>query len=191
MASARAVAPNRHESPRCAESALSRAARAGGATTRRAEIRPLRPAPDRWPASCYVGQSDPVPSRSPFPRARPLLVVAPATADRGELFAGLEARGDFRVLYAATVDEALQALRERPVALLIAAPELPAAAVSELLASREEVRPALPVLVIRHRQSEEPPGWERGGVGILRRPLLPDALSRSIDVVLGLAARRA
>jgi DNA-binding NtrC family response regulator len=127
-----------------------------------------------------------VPPRSPLPRARPLLVVAPATADRGELFAGLEARADFRVVYAATVDEALQALRERPVALLIAAPELPAAAVSELLASREKVRPALPVLVIRNRQAEEPPGWERQGVGVLRRPLLPEALGRSVEVVLGL-----
>ncbi len=90
------------------------------------------------------------------------------------------------MLYAGTVDEAVQALRERTVALLIAAPELPAAAVSELLASREKVRPDLPVLVIRNRQAEEPAGWERSGVGVLRRPLLPEALGRSVEVVLGL-----
>jgi DNA-binding NtrC family response regulator len=127
-----------------------------------------------------------MPSRASPPRPRPLLVVAPPTAERGELFGGLEARSDFRVLYAATVAEALQQLQDRPVALLIAAPEVPTAAITELLASRERVRPALPVLVIRNRQAEEPPGWERHGVGVLRRPLLPDALDRSVDVVLGL-----
>ncbi len=127
-----------------------------------------------------------MPSRSQLPRARPLLVVAPSVRDRGDLFAGLEGRCDFRVAYVSTVDEAILALRERPVALLIAAPELPAAAVTALLASKEAVRPALPVLVIRNRQAEEPHSWERSGVGVLRQPLLPEALGRSVDVVLGL-----
>ena len=57
---------------------------------------------------------------------------------------------------------------------------------SELLASKASRRPDLPVLVIRNRQAEEPAGWERRGVGVLRRPLLPEALGRSVDVVLGL-----
>lgn len=127
-----------------------------------------------------------MPSRPQPAHARPLLVVAPSAADRGDLFAGLEGRDDFQVLYASTVDEAVRTLGERPVALLIAAPELPAATVTELLASKEKVRPALPVLVIRNRQAEEPPGWERHGVGVLRRPLLPEALGRSVEVVLGL-----
>lgn len=126
-----------------------------------------------------------MPSRAAPPRPRPLLVVAPPSSERSALFAGLEARADFVVQYAATVAEAAQAIRERQVALLIAAPELPAAAVTELLAARE--RSALPVLVIRDRQAEEGSGWERRGVGVLRRPLLPDALARSVDVVLGLA----
>lgn len=129
-----------------------------------------------------------MPSRASLTRPRPLLVLAPSNAERGELFAGLEARRDFSVVYAATVAEAVRELAERPVALLIAAPEVPAAAVTELLASRERVRPALPVLVIRNRQSEEPTAWERHGVGVLRRPLLPEALDRSVDVVLGLRA---
>ncbi|HSM93770.1 MAG TPA: hypothetical protein VLT47_12880 [Anaeromyxobacteraceae bacterium] len=127
-----------------------------------------------------------MPTRSQPPRARPLLVVAPSPTERGELFAGLEARDGFEIVYAGTVGEAVQALRDRPVALLIAAPELPAAEVTALLASKEKVRPALPVLVIRNRQSEEPAGWERPGVGVLRRPLLPEALGRSVEVVLGL-----
>jgi DNA-binding NtrC family response regulator len=127
-----------------------------------------------------------VPTRAPPPRTRPLLVVAPPSAEREELFGALQARADFRVRYAATVAEAVQTLEEHAVALLIAAPELPADAVTALLAARERVRPALPVLVIRNRQAEEPAAWERQGVGVLRRPLLPEALDRSVDVVLGL-----
>jgi DNA-binding NtrC family response regulator len=128
-----------------------------------------------------------MPSRAAV-RPRPLLVVAPPSAERAELFAGLAARDDFRVAWAATVAEAALQLAERPVALLIASPELPAAAVSELIASAERVRPGLPILVIRNRQAEQPAGWERHGVGVLRRPLLPGALDRSVDAVLGLRA---
>lgn len=128
-----------------------------------------------------------MPSRAAPPRPSPLLVVAPPSSERGALFAGLEGRADLRVHYAASVAEALQALRTHAVALLITAPELPAAAVTELLSSRGRTAP--PVLVIRDRQAGEAEGWERQGVGVLRRPLLPDALTRSVDVVLGLAAR--
>src|SRR5512138_247750 len=60
-----------------------------------------------------------MPSRASPHRPRPLLVVAPPSAERGELFAGLEARGDFRVLYVASVAEAVRTLAERTVALLI------------------------------------------------------------------------
>jgi DNA-binding NtrC family response regulator len=123
---------------------------------------------------------------APAAKARPLLVVAPALPERSELFGALAARSDFRIVYAATIAEALHVLRDRTVALVIAAPELPAAAVTELLAAKERLRPELPVLIVRNRQAEEPPGWERGGVGVLRRPLLPEALDRSVDVVLGL-----
>jgi DNA-binding NtrC family response regulator len=125
-------------------------------------------------------------THAPPAKARPLLVVAPALPERSELFGALAARSDFRILYVATIPEALQLLRDRNVALVIAAPELPAAAVTELLASKERLRPELPVLIIRNRQGEEPAGWERAGVGLLRRPLLPEALDRSVDVVLGL-----
>jgi hypothetical protein len=67
---------------------------------------------------------------------------------------------------------------------------VPTAEVTHLLASKARHRPDLPVLVIRNRQAEEPAGWARRGVGVLRCPLLPAALSRSVDVVLGLGAGR-
>jgi hypothetical protein len=45
--------------------------------------------------------------------------------------------------------------------------------------------------VIRHRQAAEPAAWARRGVGVLRCPLLPAALSRSVEVVLGMRKGRA
>jgi hypothetical protein len=118
-----------------------------------------------------------------------LLVVTPGGADRDGLFGELSARADYRVRFAGSAGEASQALGAGPVALLIAAPEIPTAEVSALLATKERLRPGIPVLVIRNRQAEEPPAWARRGVGVLRCPLLPEALSRSVDVVLGLVAR--
>jgi DNA-binding NtrC family response regulator len=122
---------------------------------------------------------------------RPLLVVAPDDSDRDGLFEELSGRAGFRVEFATTPAAAAQALRDRRVALLIAAPDVPAAAVTDLLASKDRISPDLPVLVIRHRQAAEPAAWARRGVGVLRCPLLPAALSRSVEVVLGMRNGRA
>ncbi len=121
--------------------------------------------------------------------ARSLLVVAPGGTDREALFSELAARAGYLLRYAGSVGDASRALAGAPVALLIAAPEIPAAEVTQLLASKDRLQPGVPVLVIRNRQADEPDAWARGGVGVLRCPLLPEALSRSVDVVLGLAGR--
>jgi hypothetical protein len=122
--------------------------------------------------------------------ARTLLVLAPPGTDREALFGELCGRREFQVRYAATPADTERAIAQGEVALLIAAPEVSTAEVNQLLASRGRHRPELPVLVIRNRQAEEPAGWPRRGVGVLRCPLLPAALSRSVDVVLGLGASR-
>ncbi len=116
-------------------------------------------------------------------------MVAPAGTDRDGLFANLEERGEFALRFAASAPEAERALSAGPVVLIVAAPEVPTAEVTRLVASRARLRPDLPMLVIRNRQAEEPRAWSRHGVGVLRCPLLPTALGRSIDVVLGLSAR--
>jgi hypothetical protein len=123
--------------------------------------------------------------------ARVLLVVAPALTDREGLFAELGHRSDFRLRFVASAGEAGRTLRGQEVVLIIASPEVSTGDVSQLLAAKGRERPALPLLVIRNRQAEEPLSWARGGVGVLRCPLLPAALSRSVDVVLGLVGARA
>ena len=123
-------------------------------------------------------------------RARALLVVAPASTDREGLFGELRERADFLLRFAASAAEAARALLDPDLVLLIAAPEVSTGDVSLLLAEKGRRRPGLPMLVVRNRQAEEPPAWARGGVGVLRCPLLPAALSGSVDVVLGLAEAR-
>ena len=55
-----------------------------------------------------------------------------------------------------------------------------------LLARIAAVRPGTPVLAIRGRKAAEPAAWKARGVGVLRMPLLPGVLGRSVDVVLGM-----
>lgn len=114
-----------------------------------------------------------------------VLVVAPPGAEQDDVFDGLRARADIRLLYATTLDEVSEALREERVSAVVASPELPAEAVSALLDRTAGARGRLPTLVIRGRQGEEPAAWAHRGVGVLHCPLLPDALGRSVDVVLG------
>jgi hypothetical protein len=113
--------------------------------------------------------------------------VATGLKDPDGLFRELAARADYQVRYAGTTAAAGDELASSPVALLIAAPDVSTGDVGQLLAQKDRLRPWIPVLVIRNRQAEEPPAWARRGVGVLRCPLLPEALSRSVDVVLGLA----
>ncbi|MFL5407598.1 MAG: hypothetical protein ACJ79O_17355 [Myxococcales bacterium] len=147
----------------------------------------------RWLGSCFAGGRDG--SRATRAR-RDDDRGSPGAARRGggrdgprRPFRELSERGEFLLRYAASSAEAARILKELAVVLLIAAPEVPTIAVNMLLAAKVRLRPELPVLVIRNRQAEEPSAWARRGVGVLRCPLLPAALSRSVDVVLGLAGR--
>jgi DNA-binding NtrC family response regulator len=115
-----------------------------------------------------------------------VLIITPAGLEEADVFQELMARKDFLIHFAATTAEAEKALREREVSVLIASEEVSTAWVSELLNAMERIRPGLPLLVIRRRQAEEPPSWTERGVGVLRCPLLPEVLGRSVDIVLGL-----
>ena len=115
-------------------------------------------------------------------RARALLVLGPADGIedvRREL-------GSFQLFTAASPTAAAAVLRASRVEAAIVSAEVPTAAIDELLAAIDRIRPGIPVLAMRPRNAEEPPQWRARGVGILRQPLLPDALARSVSAVLGL-----
>jgi hypothetical protein len=122
------------------------------------------------------------------PQRKPpsVLVLAPPGQESDELFADLSRREDLTLLRVPNASAASVALGEMPVALVVACPEVEAATVDLLLARIAAVRPGTPVLAIRGRKAAEPSAWKARGVGVLRMPLLPGVLGRSVDVVLGM-----
>ena len=92
----------------------------------------------------------------------------------------------FTLVTALSTASAESALRSGSIGAAVVSPEAPTAWIDELLTSIDKVRPGIPVLAVRHRNAEEPAGWRARGVGVLRQPLLADALARSVSAVLGL-----
>lgn len=119
-------------------------------------------------------------------RAKLLLVLAAGASESDSLLADLAARGGFQLLRAASSDLAETLLRDSPVSLALACPETPALEIERLVAAVERSRRSIPVLAIRSARAAWPDSWAELGVGVLRTPLLPDALARSVEVVLGL-----
>lgn len=126
------------------------------------------------------------PAAPPAGAPRQVLIITPAGREEEDALQELMGRKDLHIHFAATTSEAEGALREHAVSVLIASEEVSTAWVNELLDAMEQIRPGLPLLVLRRRQAEEPSSWTERGVGVLRSPLLPEALGRSVDVVLGL-----
>jgi hypothetical protein len=119
------------------------------------------------------------------PRALPvLLLLAPAAGLDGlrrEL-----ASGAFQLVPAVSPAEAESALRTSAIEAAVVSPEAPTSWIDDLLACTARSRPGIPVLAVRHRNAEEPAAWRARGVGVLREPILPGALARSLSAVLGL-----
>ncbi len=119
-----------------------------------------------------------------------ILVLARPGPESDDLFADLSAREDLCLLRVANATAANRTIAEMPVALVIACPEMPAAAIESVLSHVAEARPGTPVLAIRTRQAQEPAAWGERGVAVLRLPLLPGVLSRTVDVGLGMSGGR-
>jgi DNA-binding NtrC family response regulator len=117
------------------------------------------------------------------PRRAPALLVLGLAADLDEVRREL---GSFELVTASSATAAISVLRASPIEAAIVSAEVPTAGIDELLAAIDRIRPGIPVLAVRRRNAEEPPQWRARGVGILRQPLLPDALARSVSAVLGL-----
>jgi hypothetical protein len=117
------------------------------------------------------------------------LVLAQPSQETDDLLADLIKRRDLHLLRVATVGAAVVALRDLLVRLVIVCAETSNESVGALLEQVDVLRPGIPVLAVRDREAEESAGWRTRGVGILRSPVLPEVLSRTVDVALGLANR--
>lgn len=120
-----------------------------------------------------------------------MLAVGRGGPELDELTQDLQGRSDLLLVHCPELAAAREALRSVSVALLIVCAAVPERAVTQALRAVDELRPGIPVLVVRAARSGAVPGrWATRGVGVLRRPLLPHALSRSVEVVLGLVEGR-
>jgi hypothetical protein len=157
--------------------------------------RPARPAaPAGAPISLQIAAgpvraagAEVLPAAAPPPS---VLLLARPGAESEEIFADLSQREDLCLIRVANAAAANRTLEEMPVALVVACPEVPAAEIESVLAHLRRARPETPVLAVRARRAQEPPGWGQAGVAVLRMPLLAGVLARSIDVVLGMKRRR-
>lgn len=118
--------------------------------------------------------------------SRPILVIAPDVGGRGEYFSQLDSHFVPSVVYFGAVAHALASSMVRTAAAVVVAPCVPPTELDALLTLRNHDAPGLPVLVLRGPRAEVPQAWEGHSVGVLRLPLLPDGLTRSLEGVLGL-----
>jgi len=117
-----------------------------------------------------------------------VLVLAQPSADIDDLLEPLLRRSDLGLLRVATTSAAEIALRDVAVNLVLVCPETKPAAVTSLLDMTEALRPKTPVLLLRVRGSDAPAGWSRRTLAVLRCPVFPDVLNRTVDVALGLSS---
>jgi hypothetical protein len=120
-----------------------------------------------------------------------VLVLAQPCSEIDDLIDPLHLRADLCLLRVATLAAAEVALRDVGVSLAIVCPETSAGVVTALLDAVAELRPGMPVLAIRARSGEPLPSWKARAVGVLRSPVVPDVLSRTVDVALGLRRKAA
>jgi hypothetical protein len=118
-----------------------------------------------------------------------LLLAAGAAHHPDDLEIELRSRPDLRLVCTRDLAAAESALRSNRVAIAVVGPDAPTRWVDGLAAAIGRSSPGIPVLAVRHPGAEQPARWREAGIGVLRSPLVPFTLSRSVDVVLGLVSK--
>jgi hypothetical protein len=120
-------------------------------------------------------------------KAFSILVIAPPLADADRLLAPLLCRSELAILRVATPEAALIALRGVAASLVMVCPGNDTAVVKAILTMVAELRPTTPVLLLRGPDDDVPAGGRGRRFAVLRCPVSPLVLERTIDVALGLS----
>ncbi len=115
-----------------------------------------------------------------------VLVFAQPSIDNDALFEDLVNRVDLDLLRVKTTTAARVALRDVDVSAVIVCPETSATVVTPLLDVTAQLRPRTPAIVLRNHGAEWLVAWKGRTFAVLRCPLPPLVLSRTLDVALGL-----
>ncbi|HVV48040.1 MAG TPA: hypothetical protein VHO06_00110 [Polyangia bacterium] len=118
-----------------------------------------------------------------------MLVLAQPSAETDDLLDPLVKRADLILLRVTDINAAELALRDVAVSLVLVCPETEVACVTAVLDRIDRLRPRTPVLALRPRSGEPLTAWKGRTIGVLRCPVLPEVLSRTVDVALGLGTR--
>lgn len=116
-----------------------------------------------------------------------VLVLAQPSAETDDLLEPLLRRPDLGLLRVATIDAAQIALRDIAVRLVLVCPETDPPSVTSILDCTDKLRPGTPVLLLRARGSDAPAGSKGRTLAVLRCPIFPEVLSKTVDVALGLS----
>jgi hypothetical protein len=100
-------------------------------------------------------------------------------------------RADLCLVRVATLAAAEIVLRDVAVKLVLVCPDTPADEVTAILDRTDELRPGTPMLALRDRSGEQPLSWRGRTIAVLRAPVLPAVLDRTVDVALGLIGQGA
>ena len=115
-----------------------------------------------------------------------LLILAKPCAETDDLLETLVKRSDLVLLRVTDINGAEVALRDVAVSLVLVCPETEPALVTAILDRTDQLRPGTPVLALRPRGDSALPSWKGRTIGVLRCPILPDVLSRTVDVALNM-----
>lgn len=116
-----------------------------------------------------------------------MLILAQPALEPDPLLEPLLGRGDLCAVRVGNLNAAIAALRELPARLVVVCWATPAVDIDRLVTLVERSRPETAVLALREGHRDVPVRWRARGVAVLRLPVSPETLERTVDAALALA----
>jgi hypothetical protein len=117
-----------------------------------------------------------------------VLAIAEPSIETDELLRDLERRSDLCLLRVSSMSAARVALQYVAVDLVLVGPTTDTGTFSTVVREAQELRPRIPILAIGSEETLLPQKGVSPTLALLRGPVAPEVLTRTVDVALGLRA---